>query len=106
MLVNFGRIARLLTIFGVMGLLPSFSLAQTTDPLVGTWNINVTVTSGCATNCKYIGVVVFNEGGTVVEQRGTAVEYSGLGYVDRTAFRKLVATNYGSTRVQGEEFRL
>ena len=85
MLLRFVKIARVLTVFGVMSLFPGFSLAQTTDSLIGTWNINVTVTSGCTTNCKYIGVVVFNEGGTLVEQRGTAVEYSGLGYVDRTA---------------------
>jgi len=86
--LDFARIARVLTIFGVMSLLPGFSLAQTTDPLVGTWNIDVTVTGGCTSNCKYIGVVAFNEGGTVVEQRGTAVEYYSLGYVDRTALGK------------------
>jgi hypothetical protein len=68
-----------------MVLLPASSLAQTTDPLVGTWNITVTVTGSCTSNCRYIGIVVFNAGGTIVEQRGTAVEYSGLGYVDRTA---------------------
>jgi hypothetical protein len=68
-----------------MVLLPASSLAQTMDPLVGTWNITVTVTGGCTSDCRYIGIVVFNAGGTIVEQRGTAVEYSGLGYVDRTA---------------------
>jgi hypothetical protein len=88
MLANFARIARAFTIFGVLGLLPSFATAQTIDPLVGAWNIDVTVTGGCTSNCKYIGVVVFNEGNTVVEQRGTAVEYYGLGYVDRTALGK------------------
>ena len=30
-------------------------------------------------------MIAFNQGGTVVEQRGTAVEYNGLGYVERTA---------------------
>ena len=82
------RIARVLSIFAVIVLLPGLSLAQTNDPLVGTWNITVTLTSGCMTNCKYIGMVAFNQGGTVVEQLGTAVEYSGLGYVDRTALGK------------------
>jgi len=45
----------------------------------------VTVTGGCTANCKYIGVLAFNQGGTVVEQRGTTIEYYGLGYVERTA---------------------
>ncbi len=36
-------------------------------------------------NCKYVGMIAFNQGGTVVEQRGTAVEYNVLGYVERTA---------------------
>ena len=85
---NFARLACVLTIFGIVGLLPGSSLAQTTDPLVGTWNIDVTITGGCTSSCKYIGVIVFDEGNTVVEQRGTAVEYSGLGYVDRTALGK------------------
>src|SRR5215831_11578588 len=85
---QFVRIARVLTIFAVIVLLPGLSLAQTTDPLVGTWNITVTLTSGCMTNCKYIGMAAFNQGGTVVEQLGSAVEYSGLGYVDRTALGK------------------
>jgi hypothetical protein len=88
MLLRFAKIAGVLTILGVMGLVPGVTLAQTTDPLVGTWNINVTVTGGCTTNCKYIDVIAFNEGGTVVEQRGTAVEYYGLGSVDRTALGK------------------
>ena len=101
---RFAKIASVLTIFGVMGLLPSFSLAQTTDPLVGTWNINVTVTGGCATNCKYIGVVVFNEGGTVVEQRGTAVEYSGLGYVDRTALGNWWRPTTGTHEFKAKNF--
>src|SRR5262249_44538747 len=85
---QFVRIARVLTIFPVLVLFLGLSLAQTPDPLVGTWNITVTLTSGCMTNCKYIGILAFNEGGTLVEQRGTAVEYSGLGYVDRTALGK------------------
>jgi len=33
-------------------------------------------------------MIAFHQGGTVTEQRGTAVEYSGLGYVDRTALGK------------------
>ncbi|HEV2729032.1 MAG TPA: hypothetical protein VGV15_03290 [Terriglobales bacterium] len=79
------KIARVLTILGVIGLFPSFTLAQTTDPLVGSWNFKVIVTGSCTTNCKYIGMIAFNQGGTVVEQRGTVVEYSGLGNVERTA---------------------
>ena len=85
MLLRFAKIARVFAILGVIGMLPSFTLAQTTDPLVGSWNFKVTVTGGCTTNCKYIGMIAFNQGGTVVEQRGTAVEYNGLGYVERTA---------------------
>jgi len=85
MLLRFATIARVFAILGVIGMLPSFTLAQTTDPLVGSWNFKVTVTGGCTTNCKYIGMIAFNQGGTVVEQRGTAVEYNGLGYVERTA---------------------
>jgi len=73
-----------IAILGVIGLLPGSTLAQT-GPLVGSWNFTVTVTGGCATNCKYIGMIAFNQGGTVVEQRGTVVEYSGLGNVERTA---------------------
>src|SRR5947208_7234623 len=85
MLLRFATIARVFAILEVIGMLPSFTLAQTTDPLVGSWNFKVTVTGGCTTNCKYIGMIAFNQGGTVVEQRGTAVEYNGLGYVERTA---------------------
>src|SRR5262249_22333793 len=83
--MRFAKIARVLAILGVLQLIAGFLLAQTTNPLVGTWNFNVTVTGGCTTNCKYMGVLAFNQGGTVVEQRGTTVEYSGLGYVERTA---------------------
>jgi hypothetical protein len=85
MLLNFARAARLLTVFCVMGLLSGFSLAQATDPIVGTWNITVTVTAGCLTECRYIGMAIFDQGGTLIEQRGTAVEYYRLGNVDRTA---------------------
>jgi len=70
MLLRFAKIARVFAILGVIGMLPSFTLAQTTDPLVGSWNFKVTVTGGCTTNCKYIGMIAFNQGGTVVEQRG------------------------------------
>src|SRR5207237_10383170 len=86
MLLRFATIARVFAILGVIGMLPSFTLAQTTDPLVGSWNFKVTVTGGCTTNCKYIGMIAFNQGGTVVEQRGTAAEYKWVGYVERTAF--------------------
>src|SRR5262249_44639363 len=65
------------------GRFPGATLAQTTDPLVGTWNFTATVSGGCTSSCKYIGMIAFNQGGTVTEQRGTAAEYSGLGYVDR-----------------------
>jgi hypothetical protein len=83
--LKFAKIARVLAFLGVLQLTAGFTLAQTTNPLVGTWNFNVTVTGGCSTNCKYMGVLAFNQGGTVVEQRGTTVEYAGLGYVERTA---------------------
>src|SRR5437868_9982130 len=88
MLLRFGKIARVLTLLGVSGLLSGFMLAQTTDPLVGSWNFNVTVTGGCTTNCKYIGMIAFSQGGTAIEQRGTVVEYYGLGNVERTALGK------------------
>jgi hypothetical protein len=74
-----------LTVLSFMGLLHNFTAAQTSDPLIGSWNFKVTVTGGCTTGCKYIGMLAFSQGGTVIEQRGTAVEYAGLGYVDRTA---------------------
>ena len=79
------KIARILTILSVVELLPGFSLAQSFDPLVGSWNFKVTITGGCTTGCKYIGMITFNQGGTAIEERGTAIEYSGLGYVERTA---------------------
>jgi hypothetical protein len=41
--LNFARIARVLTIFGVMGLLPGFSLAQTTDPLLSYYGLEVEI---------------------------------------------------------------
>ena len=85
MLANLRRSPRLLTVLCVMGLLPGLSLAQASDPIVGTWNITVNVTAGCLTECRYIGMISFEEGGTVVEQRGTAVEYYRLGNVDPTA---------------------
>ena len=83
MLLRLAKIARASVIVSVLGLLPGFTLAQTTDRLVGSWNFKVTVTGGCTTNCKYIGMIAFNQGGTVVEQRGTVVEYNGLGYIER-----------------------
>ena len=96
MSLRFVKIASVLSILGILVLVPRFTLAQTVDPLVSSWNIDVTVTSGCTTNCKYIGMVVFGEGGTTVEQRGTAVEYSGLGYVDRTALGNWWRTTTGT----------
>jgi len=74
MLANLHR-SGLLTILCVMVLLPGLSLAQASDPIVGTLNITVTVTAGCLTECRHIGMVSFEQDGTVVEQRGTAVEY-------------------------------
>src|SRR5215471_17780077 len=88
LLRKLARATCILCILGFAGLFPGATLAQTTDPLVGTWNFTATVTGGCTTNCKYIGMIAFHQGGTVTEQRGTAVEYSGLGYVDRTALGK------------------
>ena len=85
MLLRIAKIARVLAILGVLELLPGLVLAQTTNPLVGTWNFKVTVTGGCTAYCKYMGMLAFNQGGTVVEQRGTTVEYPGLGNVERTA---------------------
>src|SRR5438128_3908499 len=43
-----------------VGMFPSFTLAQTTDPSVGSWNFKVTVTGGCTTNSKYIGIGVLS----------------------------------------------
>ena len=54
------KIARVFTILGVIGMFPSFTLAQTTDPSVGSWNFKVTVTGGCTTNSKYIGIGVLS----------------------------------------------
>ena len=85
MLPGFAKIARVIAILGAIELAAGFMLAQTTNPLVGSWNFKVTVTGGCTANCKYMGMIAFNYGGTVVEQRGTTVEYYGLGNVERTA---------------------
>jgi hypothetical protein len=85
MLRGFAKIARVLTILVVLVMPARFVLAQAASPLVGSWNFKVTVTGGCTTSCKYMGMLAFNQGGTVVEQRGTVVEYSGLGSVERTA---------------------
>ncbi len=83
--LGFAKIARVLAILGVLELATGFVLAQTTNPLVGSWNFKVTVTGGCTTSCKYMGMLAFNQGGTVVEERGTVVQYYGLGNVERTA---------------------
>lgn len=101
MLVDFARSARLLTVFCAMSLPPSLSLAQTIDPIIGTWNITVTVTAGCVTECRYIGIVAFEEGGTVFEQRGTAVEYYRLGNVSQTAIGRW----WRSTTTTAHEFK-
>jgi len=85
MLPGFAKIARVIATLGAIELAAGFMLAQTTNPLAGSWNFTVTVTGGCTANCKYIGMLAFNQGGTVIEQRGTTVEYYGLGYVERTA---------------------
>src|SRR6266567_965294 len=85
MLLGFAKIARVLAILGVLELAAGLVLAQTTSPLVGSWNFKVTVTGGCTTSCKYMGMLAFNQGGTVVEERGTVVQYYGLGNVERTA---------------------
>ena len=49
-----------LPFLGVIGMFPSFTLAQTTDPSVGSWNFKVTVTGECTTNSKYIGIGVLS----------------------------------------------
>jgi len=85
MLARFAKIGRVVGILCVLELLVGFAVPQTTNPLVGSWNFKVTVTGGCTANCTYMGMIGFNQGGTVVEQRGTTEEYSGLGYVERTA---------------------
>jgi len=104
MLLRFAKIARALAILGVIGLLPGFMLAQTTDHLVGTWNFKAIVTSGCTTNCQYIGMIAFNQGGAVVEQRGTVVEYDGLGYVESTALGSWRSTGTSAYRFRMKNF--
>jgi hypothetical protein len=103
MLLRLAKIARVSVIVGVIGLLPSFTVAQITDRLVGSWNFKVTVTGDCTT-CKYIGMIAFNQGGTVVEQRGTAVEYNGLGYVERTALGTWRSTGTSVYRFRMKNF--
>jgi hypothetical protein len=83
--LGFAKIARVVAILGVLELAAGFVLAQTTNSLVGSWNFKVTVTGGCTTSCKYMGMLAFNQGGTVVEERGTVVQYYGLGNVERTS---------------------
>jgi len=104
LLLRLAKIARVCVIIGVIGLLPGFTLAQTTDRLVGSWNFKVTVTGGCTTNCKYVGTIAFNQGGTVVEQRGTVVEYNGLGYVERTALGTWRSTGASVYRFRMKNF--
>jgi hypothetical protein len=97
MLLKLAKIARVLTILSVIGLFPALAPAQTNDPLIGTWNFKVTATGGCSTNCEYMGMIAFNQGSTAVEQLGTSVEYSGLGYVEHTALGNWQSTT-GATR--------
>ena len=100
------KISRILIILVVVELLPSFTLAQTSDPLVGSWNFKVTI-NGCTTHCKYIGMIAFNQGGTAMEERGTALEYSGLGYVERTAlgtWRRTAGTPFYTFRMKNFMF--
>jgi hypothetical protein len=92
MLPGFAKIARVIAILSAIELAAGFTLAQTTNPLVGSWNFKVTVTGGCTANCKYMGMIAFNYGGTVLEQRGTTVEYYGLGNVERTALGTWLST--------------
>jgi hypothetical protein len=102
------RLAKIATrvsvIVGVIGLFPGFTLAQTTDRLVGSWNFKVTVTGGCTTNCKYIGMIAFNQGGTAVEQRGTVVEYNRLGYIERAALGTWRSTGTSAYRFRMKNF--
>ena len=49
MLLRLAKIARASVIVSVLGLLPGFTLAQTTDRLVGSWNFKVVVTGRCTT---------------------------------------------------------
>lgn len=102
MLQGFVKIARILTILGIVELIPSLTQAQTSDPLVGSWNFKATI-NGCTTGCKYIGMISFNLGGTAVEERGTVLEYSGLGYVERTAlgtWRRTAGTPFYTFRMK------
>ena|SRR5437016_6772172 len=103
MLLRFAKMAHVLTILGVIGLLPGIMLAQTTDHLAGTWNFKAIVTTGCTTDCQYIGMIAFNQGGTAVEQRGTVVEYD-LGYVERTALGSWRSTGTSAYRFRMKNF--
>jgi hypothetical protein len=85
MLRRFAKTARGLASLVVIELAAAVMVAQTTNPLVGSWNYKVTVTGGCTANCRYMGMLAFNQGSMVVEQRGTTVAYFGLGNVERTA---------------------
>jgi hypothetical protein len=84
-MLRFREISHMFAILGLIALCPNATSAQATDPLVGTWNFRVTVTSGCTSDCMYIGMLAFNQGGTVVEQRGTVVQYPGFGDFERYA---------------------
>src|SRR2546428_11239406 len=49
-------------------------------------------------------MITFNQGGTVVEQRGTVVEYNGLGYVERTALGTWRSTGTSVYRFRMKNF--
>src|SRR5438445_12043993 len=104
MLPGFPKIARVIATLGAIELAAGFMLAQTTNPLAGSWNFAVTLTGGCTANCKYIGMLAFNQGGTVIEQRGTTVEYYGLGYVERTALGTWRSTGTSVYRFRMKNF--
>jgi len=92
-MLDLAKIKNVFTVIGVAALLHSLSAAQATDPLIGSWNFKVTVSGECIQNCKYMGMLAFNQGGTVIEQRATAVEYEGLGYVERTSLGSWRSSN-------------
>jgi len=104
MLLGFAKMTRALAILGVLELAAGFVLAQTTNPLVGSWNFKVTVTGGCTTSCKYMGMLAFNQGGTVIEERATVVQYYGLGNVERTALGTWRSTTPYTFRVKNFVF--
>jgi hypothetical protein len=49
-------------------------------------------------------MIAFNQGGTAVEQRGTVVEYNGLGYIERTALGTWRSTGTSAYRFRMKNF--